>query len=194
MFAAEWRVGEKNSTFHVKSPIIGMSSREIESGRRRKNHDQMKKKRKIDLRLVEIALRKHFAGHQLHNLVSASRTFPSSARVDLQSALQKLLPERAEARQFGVHSQYDHSTLTFANLMGNTHDPAIIAPMQYEEIDIGETLPARCLRQALWLSRMESTPFALLLSLKRAMDRQMEHIWKLRFHLARRARTFLAVS
>jgi hypothetical protein len=124
----------------------------------------MKKKRKIDLRLVEIALRKHFAGHQLHNLVSASRTFPSSARVDLQSALQKLLPERAETRQFGVHRQYDHSTLTFANLMGNTHDPAIIAPMQYEEIDIGETLPARCLRQALWPSRVESAPFALLLS------------------------------
>ncbi len=36
--------------------------------------------------------------------------------------------------------------------------------MQYEEIDIGETLPARCLRQALWLSRIEGTPFALLLS------------------------------
>jgi hypothetical protein len=30
--------------------------------------------------------------------------------------------------------------------MGNVHDPAIIAPMQYEEVDIGETLPARCLR------------------------------------------------
>src|SRR6266478_2235473 len=36
--------------------------------------------------------------------------------------------------------------------------------MQYEEIDIGETLPARCLRQALWLSRIDGTPFALLLS------------------------------
>lgn len=30
--------------------------------------------------------------------------------------------------------------------MGNVHDPAVIAPMQYEEIDIGEALPARCLR------------------------------------------------
>src|SRR5262250_2491194 len=124
----------------------------------------MKKKRKIGLQLVETALRKHFAGYQLHDLVSASRIFPSSARVDLQSALQKLLPERSETRQFGVHRQYDHSTLTFANLIGNVHDPALIAPMQYEEIDIGEPLPARCLRQGLWLSRAESTPFALLLS------------------------------
>jgi hypothetical protein len=63
--------------------------------------------------------------------------------VDLQSALEKLLPERSDTRQFGVHRQYDHSTLTFANLMGNVNDPAIIAPMQ---------------------SRMEGTPFALLLS------------------------------
>jgi AAA+ superfamily predicted ATPase len=124
----------------------------------------MKKKKTSALQLVETALRKHFAKHKLHDLVSASRMFPTSARVDLQRALEKLLPEQSGTRQFGVHRQYDHSTLTFANLMGNVHDPAIIAPMQYEEIDIGETLPARCLRQALWLSSKGDTPFALLLS------------------------------
>ena len=122
------------------------------------------KKKRIGQQLVETALRRHFAKYRLHDLVSASRMFPTSARVDLQSALEKLLPERSETRQFGVHRQYDHSTLTFANLTGNVHDPAIIAPMQYEEVDVGETLPARCLRQALWLSRRGKTPFALLLS------------------------------
>jgi ATPase family associated with various cellular activities (AAA) len=124
----------------------------------------MKRKKKTGLQLVETALRKHFGGYRLHNLVSASRMFPTSARVDLQTALEKLLPEGSGTQQFGVHRQYDHSTLTFANLMGNVHDPAIIAPMQYEEIDIGDPLPARCLRQGLWLSRAEKTPFALLLS------------------------------
>jgi hypothetical protein len=124
----------------------------------------MKTKKKDGPQLVEVALKKHFGQHHLHDLVSASRTFPVTARVDLQSALEKLLQERSGVRQFGVHRQYDHATLTFANLMGNVHDPAIVAPMQYEEIDIGETLPARCLRQALWLSRIEDTPFALLLS------------------------------
>jgi hypothetical protein len=124
----------------------------------------MKTKKKGGQQLVELALKKHFGQHHLHDLVSASRTFPVTARVDLQSALEKLLQEHSGVRQFGVHRQYDHATLTFANLMGNVHDPAIVAPMQYEEIDIGETLPARCLRQALWLSRIEDTPFALLLS------------------------------
>jgi hypothetical protein len=109
----------------------------------------MKRKKKTGLQLVETALRKHFGGYRLHNLVSASRMFPTSARVDLQTALQKLLPEGSGTQQFGVHKQYDHSTLTFANLMGNVHDPAIIAPMQYEQIDIGDPLPARCLRQGL---------------------------------------------
>ena len=102
----------------------------------------MKKKKSTGLQLVKTALRKHFVKYRLHDLLSASRMFPTSARVDLQSALEKLLPERLETRQFGVHRQYDHSTLTFANLMRNVHDPAIIAPMQYEEVDNGERLSA----------------------------------------------------
>jgi AAA+ superfamily predicted ATPase len=122
------------------------------------------KKKKRNVQLVETALQKHFGKYRLHNLVSASRTFPTSARVDLQSALDTLLPDRPGTRQFGVHRTYDHATLTFANLMGNAHDPAIISPMQFEEVDIGEAAPARCLRRALWMSGHNGTPFALLLS------------------------------
>lgn len=124
----------------------------------------MRKNRKTRLQLVETALVRHFSGHKLHDLVTSSRTFPSSARVDLQSALEKLFPERSDTKLLGVHRQYDHSTLTFADLMGREHDPAVISPMQYEEIGIGEALPARCVRQALWLSHINKTPFALLLS------------------------------
>jgi hypothetical protein len=124
----------------------------------------MKKKKKHLRHLVETSLGKHFAGQELYELVSASRTFPVTARVDLQLALEKLLPESSGARLLGVHRQYDHSTLAFAGLMGNVHDPALIAPIEYEEIDVGETLPARCLRQALWLAQKDGTPFALLLS------------------------------
>jgi len=124
----------------------------------------MKNGKKDTRQLVETTLRRHFSGHELHDLVSASRTFPLTARVDLQLALEKLIPGGAGAELFGVHRQYDHTTLAFPSLIGNVHDPAIIAPMQYEEIDIGETLPARCLRQALWLAQEGGAPFALLLS------------------------------
>jgi hypothetical protein len=56
----------------------------------------MKRKKKTGLQLVETALKKHFGRYRLHNLVSASRMFPTSARVDLQTALEKLLPEKLD--------------------------------------------------------------------------------------------------
>ena len=42
--------------------------------------------------------------------------------------------------------------------------PAVIGPLQHDEVDIGETMPARCLRQGLWLGRLADLPFAVLLS------------------------------
>lgn len=137
------------------------------------------KKKSRRVHLVEDSLQKHFIGHRLHELVSASRVFPSSARVDVQNALEKLLPERPGTRQYGIHRQYDHSTLTFSSLMGNRHDPAVIGPTQYEEIDIGNPLPSRCLRQALWTSKKDQTPFALLLSPAEHFGRSTVFIWRL---------------
>jgi ATPase family associated with various cellular activities (AAA) len=125
----------------------------------------MKKKKKPALQLAEATLKRHFGKLHLHDLVTASRTFPITARVDVQQAVEKLLSTRPDAKLFGVHRQYSHETLTFANLMGNMHDPAVIAPLQYEEIDIGNLLPARCLRQGLWLSGSDGTAFAVLLTL-----------------------------
>lgn len=40
----------------------------------------------------------------------------------------------------------------------------MIGPLQNDEIDIGETMPARCLRQGLWLARHGTVAFAILLS------------------------------
>lgn len=54
--------------------------------------------------------------------------------------------------------------LTIANPLGSQHFPVVVGPLQHDEIDIGETLPARCLRQGLWLARQGTVPFALLLS------------------------------
>jgi len=105
----------------------------------------------------------HF-GKQLHELVTSSRTFPLSARVDVQLALEKLFTGCPNAKLMGLHTQHAFETLTVSHLMGNQHFPVVIGPLQHEEIDIGETLPARCLRQALWLAKESETPYALLLS------------------------------
>jgi len=130
----------------------------------------MKRKRKPALVLAEGALKRHFWKTRLHDLVTSSRTFPIAARVDTQSALEKLLGLPG-VKLYGVHRQYSHETLTFANLMQNIHDPAVISPLQYEEVDIGGVTPARCLRQGLWLSVSGKTPFAVLMSAAQSYGR-----------------------
>jgi hypothetical protein len=48
-------------------------------------------------------------------------------------------------------------------LLGNHHSRVVIGPLQYEEVDIGELLPIRCVRRALWLAKDGRLPFALIL-------------------------------
>ena len=83
-------------------------------------------------------LRSHFAGASLAELATASRTFPITARVDLQTAVDELLTRRDETRLVGVHSQMNHETPTFAHLF--TPGPFLfdLGPLQQDEIDIGE--------------------------------------------------------
>src|SRR5258708_2822486 len=132
----------------------------------------MKKKSKPALVLAETALKRHFGKTRLHDLVTSSRTFPVAARVDTQFALDRVL-DRPSVKLYGVHRQFTHETLTFANLMQSAHDPAVISPLQYEEVDIGDTMPARCLRQGIWLAHSGTTPFAVLMSSAQSFGRPL---------------------
>ncbi len=123
----------------------------------------MKQPKKSTLPLASAVLSRHFRKLELHDLITASRTFPITARVDIQSALDNLFSDEADMQLLGLHSQYSHETLTIAHLLGNQHFPVVIGPLQHEEVDVGEALPARCLRQGLWLAK-KTVPFALLQS------------------------------
>jgi hypothetical protein len=125
---------------------------------------KMTAKKKSTRLLAETALRQHFGARQVHSLVTASRTFPVTARVDVQSALDKMFASRRDTTLLGLHAQFNHETVTISHLLGNPHYPVVIGPLQHEEIDIGETMPARCLRQGVWLSAETKTPFAVLVS------------------------------
>jgi AAA+ superfamily predicted ATPase len=124
----------------------------------------MKTPKKQTLPLAEQALRRHFGKTHLQDLITASRTFPIAARVDLQIALEKLFDNRPGAKLLGVHTQYHHETMTIAHLMGNVHYPVVIGPLQHIEVDVGEAMAARCLRHGLWLAKENGLPFALLMS------------------------------
>ena len=110
------------------------------------------------------ALRDHFKKVLLENLITASRTFPATSRVDLQLALTRIFSDRYTAKLIGVHAQYTHETLTVAHLLREENHPVLVGPLQHDEIDVGETMPARCLKQGLWLSDTKGITFAVLLT------------------------------
>src|SRR5215207_3078067 len=112
--------------------------------------------------LEEVAA--HFKPLALNELITASHRFPIASRVDLQTALDYLLSETYAARLIGVHRMYNQRTLTFSDLLNSQRDSAVIGPLQYIEADIGEAMPARCLRQGVWLCRKENLNFSVLLS------------------------------
>lgn len=114
--------------------------------------------------LVVDVLRKHFRKAPLESLMSSSRFFPVTSRVDLQYALEKVMGERFKARLLGVNPEYSHETLAVSHLVAESNFPVRVGPMQYEEVDIGDELPARCLKLGLWLAEHKKTQFIVLAS------------------------------
>src|SRR5262245_27288517 len=93
-------------------------------------------------------LRKHFGNLALEKIVTSARTFPITARVDLQGALERVLASRPSAVPIGVHAQYAHETVTFAHLTRDGDHAVLVGPLQYDEVDTGGELPSRCLQKA----------------------------------------------
>ncbi|HYV29500.1 MAG TPA: ATP-binding protein, partial [Candidatus Binatia bacterium] len=110
------------------------------------------------------ALSRHFGAVSVEKLIAASRTFPVTSRVDLQTALDHLFSKRYQANLIGVHPEFSHETLSIAHLAGDGHYPILIGPLQHDEIDIGEALPSRCLKHGLWLANTAGLPFAVLIT------------------------------
>src|SRR5262245_39797877 len=91
---------------------------------------------------IASALSRHFGAVSLETLIAASRTFPVTSRVDLQTALENLFSTAYPANLIGVHPEYSHETLSISHLAGDGHYPILIGPLQHDEIDVGEALPA----------------------------------------------------
>ena len=112
------------------------------------------------------ALARHFAGIPQDQLVATTRQFPGHMRADVQSALDKLLSV-SSSRFFGIYEQHRYETLTFAALTRDGQYAHTIAPAQYQDVDIGETEPVKCLNNGLWLCRTNDLRYAVVLSFHR---------------------------
>ncbi|WP_217697631.1 hypothetical protein, partial [Klebsiella aerogenes] len=114
--------------------------------------------------LLSSAIMTHFSGTLSSDIVTAKREFPSTARVDLQKAIEQALEGHISAKVLGIHREYSHSTVTFSDLLHDSNYPAVIGPLAYDEIDTGDEFPSRCLNQALFLAETNELKFALLLA------------------------------
>src|SRR5438132_806638 len=109
---------------------------------------------------LQKALRRHFRCRTSADIVTASREFPITSRVDVQTALQRLFAEKPKTRLFGIHWQMNQETLTLAHLFSGGPFPIDVGPLQHDEVDIGDSTPVRCLKNGLWLSWEDQLPFA----------------------------------
>jgi ATP-dependent Clp protease adapter protein ClpS len=117
------------------------------------------------------ALEWHFAGVPRDQLVATSRQFPGHMRADVQAAVDNLFGAAA-VRFFGIHERHRYETLTIAALTEFRRNADTIAPAQYQEIDIGEAEPVKCLDNGLWLCLAGDLHYAVLISAYREPGRE----------------------
>jgi hypothetical protein len=108
-------------------------------------------------------LLKHF-GVPAGEVATAGRQFPITARVDIQTALEDLLRNRPGTKLFGILSPNPHEPPTLAQTLAEGHFPIDAGPLQLDEIDTGEAVPVRCLKNGLWLSHENDLPFAIIMA------------------------------
>jgi len=112
-------------------------------------------------RLRKTVLR-HF-GMSSGEIATAARQFPITARVDIQSALEGMLRNRGGTKLLGIISPNPHEAPSFAHTLGG-YFPVDSGPLEHDEIDVGEPVPVRCLKNGLWLSRDKEFPFAIMMA------------------------------
>ena len=107
----------------------------------------------------------HFAPLALEELVVVRRDFPHWMRPDFQKALEALFAGLPAVRFTGARILDRDLDFRFADLAG-AGDGIAAGPAEYQDVDVGEALPVRCLTRGLWLAVRDGVRFALLLDVR----------------------------
>ena len=113
----------------------------------------------------------HFGQFTTDALTITERVFPGRARADLQRAIDQLLDRQIKIAYFsGITRRYYEPPTLNACLSPDEQTPMKLTPPQYDEINIGEEEPIRCLKNGLWLLEKEGVKFAAVLAPSSASD------------------------
>jgi cell division protease FtsH len=129
------------------------------------NRRGRRKSRSDDLKLIRPLLESHFRPTPPDDITISERRFPFRVRADLQRAIDRLFGSDATIRHFcGVRKEHAYEGVNFAALLVDGHSPAVSVPPEYEEVDIGNEAPIRCLKNGLWFLEQKGNKYAVLLS------------------------------
>ena len=65
----------------------------------------------------------------------------------------------------GVRKDFDHEGIALSDCIVPTcHSPPMAVPPEFEDVDIGEREPVRCLRTGIWLLEEKGSHYVILLS------------------------------
>jgi len=117
---------------------------------------------KGDMIYTHELIKQHFDGIKPDDIVAVSRRYPARVRVDLQTALEEMLGELTN-RLIGVHLQFGYDKVDLSTLLETGRNAKKISPLQYEDVDIGEDSPKRCLSNGLWFLEKNNIPFLVLM-------------------------------
>lgn len=110
-------------------------------------------------------LQRHFGSTALSTLAVTERQFAGRLRVDLQQALDRYLQDHAKIDEtFGIFmNDANMFGMSLSALMTNDKTAGAV-PLQYDEFDVGEDAPVRCLGNTMWLLHGGQNRYAVLLS------------------------------
>ncbi len=132
----------------------------------RKKAKAKKKDKPKDTAICNL-LARHFGRVKPEELTVSERLFPFRVRADLQKATESVVADGGKLLRFcGVHLTGFREGIDLPALMvRDDRFPPVAATPQYEELDIGDEIPVRCLKIGLWLLEREGLRYAILLSM-----------------------------
>ncbi len=117
--------------------------------------------------MISVLIRKHFQPTRLEEISISERQFPFRVRADLQRAIDRVFQSGVTINRFsGVQDNHFHNGVTLSDCIvpSNPITDTLSVPPQYEEVNIGEERPVRCLKNGLWLLEQGLTKFVVLLA------------------------------
>lgn len=114
---------------------------------------------------IHSLIQAHFDPVSVTDLTITEREFAHRVRADLQRAVDRLFAGGTTVSFFcGVRKTHAFEGINFSELLvRDRHNPAQSVPPLYEEVNVGEEHPVRCLKNGLWLLESDGVNFAVFL-------------------------------